>query len=109
LITWYQGDRRYAQSTGDAYAKQDALEEGRRRTAGRGSNEVEFDGWLSDNVVNERDDFYLNLEVERDVFLRLTGRAHPRAKGGGMGGGFVMSMVRGMRHRLRIHDAAQDE
>jgi len=64
---------------------------------------------LSDNVVNERDDFYLNLEVERDVFLRLTGRAHPCAEGCGMGRGLVVSMVRGMRHRLRIHHAAQDE
>jgi hypothetical protein len=26
-----------------------------------------------------------------------------------MGGGFVMSMMRGMRNRLRIHQPAQDE
>ncbi len=57
------GDRRKARSTGDTRAKQEALEEERRRAAGRGSHEVEFDRLLSDKVVNGRYDFHFNLEV----------------------------------------------
>ena len=89
--------------------QKDHLDEEGGRTAGRESNQVKFD-WLSgDGRIIERRHFYFDLEVEGDVFLRLTGRAHPRAEGGGMRGSFVMGMMRGMRDRLWIHQPAQDE
>jgi hypothetical protein len=79
------------------------------RTAGRWDNEVKIYRLLRGKAVYGGDDFRFDLEVERDEFLRLAGRAHPRAKGGGVRRGFVMGMMRGMCHGLWIHQPAQDE
>lgn len=88
---------------------QDRLKEEGGGTAGRESNQVKFDRLSGDERIIERLHFHFNLEVERNVILRLTGRAHPRAERCGMRGGFVMGMMRGMPDRLRIHHPAQNE
>ena len=68
-----------------------------------------MDRLWGDEAVDKMNGFPFGLEVERDRFLRLPSCTHPRAEGRGMSGGFVMRMVRGMGHRLRIHHPAQDE
>ncbi len=67
---------------------------------------MNINGSLRHEAVSRRHGFHFDLEVERNVFLRLTSRAHPRAEGGGMRGRFVMGMMRGMSDRLRIHESA---
>lgn len=67
---------------------------------------MDVNGALRNEAVYGRDRFHFDLEIERDEFLCLTGRAHPRAEGRGMRRGFVMSMVSSMSHRLGIHGPA---
>lgn len=57
-------------------------------------------------MIDRIKNFRLDLEMERHTFLRLPGRAHPRTEGGGMRGTFVVRVMRGMRHRLRVHHPA---
>jgi len=68
-----------------------------------------LDRLWNEEAVDKMNGFRFDLKVERDRFLRLPGGAHPRAEGGGVRGGFMMGMVRGMRHRLGIHHPAQHE
>jgi len=60
-------------------------------------------------MIDRMKNFRLDLEVEGHAFLRLPRRAHPRTEGGGMGGRFVVRVMRGMRYRLWIHHPAQRE
>jgi len=49
------------------------------------------------------------LEDKRDPFEDLAGRAHPRTESRRVGGSLVMRVVRGVRHRLGIHQPAEEQ
>ena len=85
------------------------LEQEGRRTARSESREGKLNRLRGAEAVDKMNGFRFDLKVERDRFLRLAGCAHPRTERRGMHGGFVMSMVRGMSHRLWIHHPAQNQ
>ena len=95
-------------TTGVCYEK-GQLEQGRGRTACGERGEVKLDRLWGDEAVDKMNGFRFDLEIERDRFLGLSGCAHPRTERSGMHSSFVMSMVRGMSHRLWIHHPAQHE
>lgn len=88
--------------------KRELEQEGGRTACGE-RGEVKLDRLGGDEIVDKMNGFRFDLEIERDRFLRLAGCAHPRTERRGMHGGFVVSMVRGMSHRLWIHHPAQNQ
>ena len=51
----------------------------------------------------------VSVEAERNPFEHLPGRAHPGAQCRRVGRSLVMRMVRGVGHRLGIHQPAEEE
>jgi len=49
------------------------------------------------------------LEDKRDPFEHLPRRAHPRTESRRVGRSLVMRVVRGVRHRLGIHQPAEEQ
>jgi hypothetical protein len=85
--------------------KRMVLDQGRRPARGK-ECEKRFDGSVKIEMIDRMKNFRLDLKMERHTFLRLPRCAHPRTKSGGMRSGFVVRVMRGMRHRLRVHHPA---
>ena len=88
--------------------KRMVLDQGRRPARGK-ECEKRFDGSVKIEMIDRMKNFRLDLKMERHTFLRLPRCAHPRTKSGGMRGTFVVRVMRGMRHRLWVHDPTQRE
>jgi len=65
-----------------------------------------FDWKGNIEMIDRMKNFRFDLKMDRHTFLRLPRCAHPRTESGGMRGTFVVRVMRGMRHRLRVHHPA---
>jgi hypothetical protein len=85
------------------------LDGGGRRTAGRGRVTDAAERLRKNRKTGERQRTKIGLEDYLDPFEHLAGRARPRAEGSRVGGSLVMRVVRGVRHRLGIHQPAEEQ